>query len=464
MRRFLLALLGALALVVAGAVPALAHPLGNFTVNRFSHLEVAGDRLTVRQVVDYAEIPAFQERQRGAGTPGYDDRLVRQVTDSLQLTVDGRRERLTPGAHSLRFVPGQGGLDTMRLELEVKGPRLPAGQHSVSFRDVFAPDRLGWREVVATATGGARLQASSVPAASISDELRRYPDDLLKNPLQVDEARLTVEPGAGAAVEPAAFAPGQATHAVQDRFAALIGAGRGPAAIAVALLVAILLGALHALEPGHGKAVMAGYLVGTRGTPRHAALLALSITVTHTSGVFLLGLVVLFAAQRLAPEKLYPWLSLLSGLLILSVGAWLVAARLRGRPGAADDHHHDHEHLHDHDHHPAAGAPGWSAVLLGVSGGIVPCPSALVVLLAAVSLHRVGFGLALIVAFSGGLALTLTGVGLAVAGGRSTLRRIRWRPPAGWGRRLGQLVPVASAALVAIAGVAMTVQAAGAVL
>jgi len=256
------------------------------------------------------------------------------------------------------------------------------------------------------------------------------------------------------------------TRAVGDRFAALIGTDQAPAAIALAVLLAILLGALHALEPGHGKAVMAGYLVGTRGTPRHAVLLALSITVTHTAGVFLLGVGVLFAAQRLAPERLYPWLSLLSGLLILGVGASLVVARLRGR-GHSHTHGHDHDdHGHDHDHghrhHAPAGASGWSAVLLGISGGIVPCPSALVVLLAAVSLHRIGFGLGLIVAFSAGLALTLTGVGLAIAGGRSSLRRLRWRPRGDLFHRVGHLAPIASAAVVTIAGAVMTAQAVGA--
>jgi len=466
MRRLLLALLGAVGLLAATAVPALAHPLGSFTVNHYSAVEVAGDRVRVRQVLDYAEVPAFQERQRGAGTPAYEAALVRDVAAGLRLTVDGQAAPLTPGARSLRFLPGQGGLDTMRLELALEGPALSAGRHDVEFRDVYQPEKLGWREIVATASGGAALPASNVPATSASAELRKYPDDLLKSPLHVTSARLTATPGPAAAPPPG-FAPAQVTRAVGDRFAALIGADQAPAAIALALLVAILLGALHALEPGHGKAVMAGYLVGTRGTPRHAVVLALSITVTHTAGVFLLGLGVLFAAQRLAPERLYPWLSLLSGLLILGVGASLVVARLRGRGvGHAHSHAHSHDHHHDHEHghhHHAPGrASGWSAVLLGISGGIVPCPSALVVLLAAVSLHRVGFGLGLIVAFSAGLALTLTGVGLAVAGGRSSLRRLRWRPRGELFQRVGHLAPIASAAVVTIAGAVMTAQAVGA--
>lgn len=467
MRRLLLAVAGAAVLFAIGAVPAFAHPLGNFTINHFSRVQVSGDRVRVHEVLDYAEIPAFQERQRGAGTPGYEDRLAGQVARDLRLTVDGRAERLVPRAHSLRFAPGQGGLEMMRFELDLEGPALPAGRHSVIYRDAYAPDRLGWREITVDASGGARFSASSVPAASVSDELRRYPDDRLANPLRIAEARLEVEPGAPAApfAGPSAPLPDRVTRAVQDRFAALVTADQAPAAIALALLVAVLLGALHAIEPGHGKAVMAGYLVGTRGSARHAVLLALSITATHTAGVFLLGLVVLLAAQRLAPEQLYPWLSLLSGLLILGVGASLVVARLRDRAGAGQHHHDhagDHHHHHAGRHHLHDRASAWSAVLLGISGGIVPCPSALVVLLAAVSLHRVAFGLTLIVAFSAGLALILTGVGLAVAGGRSTLLRLpRPRLP-DLGRRAAGFAPLASAALVTLAGVAMTAQAVGA--
>lgn len=476
MKRLLLALLGAAVLLVLAAAPASAHPLGNFTINHFSRLEAYGDHLDVLYVVDYAEFPAFQERQQGAGTRAYDNKLVRKIAGALQLTVDGNAEQLSPGAHSLRFLPGQGGLDTMRLELQLTGPQLSAGSHTVTYHDQFLSQRLGWREIVATAGGGASLPASSVPSKSASNELRKYPNDLLKSPLHVDAAHLTVTPG-GAAAKPLPFAPIQITSRAQDSFANLIGTQGGVAAIGLAMLVAIVLGALHAIEPGHGKGVMAGYLVGTRGTSRQAVLLALSITLTHTAGVFLLGLVIILAAQRLAPDQLYPWLSLFSGLLVVAVGASLLAARLRGR-NRSSDHAHEHGHGHDHDHgllhhhhdldrnprqhdHRGAGASTLGTVLLGISGGIVPCPSALVVLLAAVSLHRVGFGLALIVAFSAGLALTLTGVGLAVAGGRSKLHRIPWRPPAGLTRRVGRLAPVASALVVTMAGAAMAVQAVG---
>ncbi len=219
------------------------------------------------------------------------------------------------------------------------------------------------------------------------------------------------------------------------------------------MLAAIALGALHALSPGHGKAVMAGYLVGTRGTARHAVSLGLTITVTHTAGVFLLGLVTLFAASVITPERLYPWVTLFSGLLILGIGGALLLARTRVAM-------HDHDHQHDH---ASIGSRG--LVALGISSGIIPCPSALVVLLAAISLHRVPFGILLIVSFSAGLAAVLTGIGVLLAGGlprlHSSLPRLRGRLTVGAAvlARSARLVPVASALVITIAGLGLTAQA-----
>ena len=180
--------------------------------------------------------------------------------------------------------------------------------------------------------------------------------------------------------------------------------------------------------------MVAGYLVGARGTPRHAAILGLTVTATHTVAVFALGLVTLAASQYILPEQLYPWLGVLSGLLVVGIGLTVMRSRFRslaraqGAGGAerdersttatAHDHHHDH-HDHSHHDHPDGPITMRSLIGLGVSGGIVPCPSALVVLIAAISQHRIGLGMVLIVAFSLGLAATLTAVGLAVIYGGS---------------------------------------------
>ena len=197
----------------------------------------------------------------------------------------------------------------------------------------------------------------------------------------------------------------------------------------------------HALSPGHGKTIVTAYLVGQRGTPRHAALLGLIVTATHTIGVFALGAVTLLLSQFIVPEQLYPWLNLVSGLLVVAIGASVLRARLRRQ------RHHHHDHRHDHE------LSARSLVAVGISGGLLPCPSALVVLLAAISLHRVGFGLLLVLAFSAGLALTITGIGLVAVLARSAFRRVRFD-----GRLVG-LLPTASALVILAAGALMTVHA-----
>ena len=451
LHRGLLALLGALGLSVVLALPALAHPLGNFTINRFSQIQVNGDRVDVLYVIDYAEIPAFREKQRIANDPAYLDRQVRDLSRGLVLVVGQQPAPLAVDDHSIAFLEGQGGLQTMRLQMLLSAAVPQTGRQPAAYRDTNYTGRLGWKEIVVQQAGGARLLDSSAASRSVSDALRTYPQDMLASPLDETEAHFTFVPAARASVIQAPrlrlAVPGPA-RVVTDRFAALITpADLSPSMLGFSFLAALALGALHALSPGHGKAVMAGYLVGTRGTAHHAVSLGLTITATHTAGVFLLGLVTLFAASLITPERLYPWVTLLSGLLILGIGGALLLSRSR-----SVIHGHDHQH----DHTPI-GRGGLLA--LGISSGIIPCPSALVVLLAAISLHRVLFGILLIVSFSAGLAAVLTGIGLALAGGLPLLARLR---SVGGGHRVVRsvrLLPIASALVVTIAGLGLTVQA-----
>ena len=456
LRRGLLALLGALALSIAVAVPAFAHPLGNFTINRFSQVSLNGDRIDILYVVDYAEIPAFQEKQRIAGNATYTDHLVRDLSHSLLLQVGARRMPLLVGDHSVVFLPGQGGLQTMRLQILLSAATPAAGRQSARYRDTNYPGRLGWKEVVVQQMGGARLLTSTAPSKSVSDALRNYPQDLLTSPLDVTEARFTFIPSPIAAAFPSPLVgqSGRSFSPLADRLAALIAPPHlSPSLVALSLLTALALGALHALSPGHGKAVMVGYLVGTRGTARHAVGLGLTITATHTAGVFALGVVTIYAASLVTPERLYPWVTLLSGLLIVAIGSALVLSRARSAW-----HGHQHAgHGDDGHRHPGLGRGGLLA--LGISSGIIPCPSALVVLLAAISLHRVAFGIVMIVAFSAGLASTLTGIGLALAGGLPLLLRVRRARRARIMTRAARLVPVASALVVTVAGLGLTIQA-----
>ncbi len=236
-----------------------------------------------------------------------------------------------------------------------------------------------------------------------------------------------------------------------------------PWMIVAAIGVAFALGAAHALTPGHGKTIVAAYLVGSRGTLKHAAFLGAMVTFTHTVSVFLLGMATLFLFQYVVPEKITQILGAISGLSIVAIGAWMLYKRTR-RP---TDHHHHHHHDHGHEHHRHSHDHGheyhehshmpdevsWSGlVALGASGGLAPCESALVLLLTAVAMRRVGLGLVLLVAFSVGLAIVLMGIGVVVIYAKHLLpesSKSDRNPFFRW-------MPVASAAVVLVIGLLMT--------
>jgi ABC-type nickel/cobalt efflux system permease component RcnA len=276
---------------------------------------------------------------------------------------------------------------------------------------------------------------------------------MLTNPLARYNVTFTIHPGNGTAATTAARAAGRVTS--QDarnggataRVTALIGFDRlTPTVILLAILGALFWGAAHALSPGHGKTIVSAYLVGSRGTPWHAALLGLITTATHTAGVFALGGVTLLLSQWIVPDRLYPWLDLSAGLMVVCVGVTVLVGRARHAHAHRRGHGHDHHH-HTHDHSAR------SLVAVGISGGLLPCPSALVVLLAAISLHRVAFGLLLVLAFSLGLAVAITCVGLAAVLAKRAFARFD-----GAGR-VAALLPAISAAVIVVAGIAMTLRA-----
>jgi ABC-type nickel/cobalt efflux system permease component RcnA len=347
--------------------------------------------------------------------------------------------------------------------------QLPLGARSFSYEDRTESGRLGWKDVVLA------------PATEPTHELRVYPSALVGSPRArlslagtIDAsgiARQSADPAAAADTPPA---PSVARMNALSNL--LVQPEAGPFFLLGALLLAIALGALHALEPGHGKTLLAVSLVGARATSSQALILATALTIAHTLGVIALGAIVLFATRWIVPETVYPWITLGSGILVALLGARALAAELRRRRpvahahahGHAHTHPHDHEHAHglgvsDHDHdllddeaHARAHAiPGSApltfrtAVMAAASGNLAPCPAALVVLLAAISLHRIALGMTLIVAFSIGLAATLTVLGIAVVRG------------AGWlgGRpefaRVVQYAPFASAGAIALVGAVM---------
>jgi ABC-type nickel/cobalt efflux system permease component RcnA len=527
MRR--LAMLGLAGVLSLGVTSAAAHPLGNFSISHYAALEVGGTDVNVRYVIDMAEIPTFQETQETGlvaqdGHPSvarWAAAKAESLARGLRLEVGERRLALSVVSHQTIFPPGAGGLPTLKLGVVYRAP-LPAdldGTRELRYRDENFAERAGWKEIVARARAGATLVTSTAPAADRSRELSDYPTDLLNSPPQDLEARVTfrIEPASIAAgPAPAATPPPAATPAAtpalranrqsansqsspSGRFAELMRTSKpGTGLVATALVVAAVLGAFHALEPGHGKTVVAAYLVGSRGTARHALILGLIVTASHTAGVYLLGGVTFYASQHIVHEQLYPWLSLGSGLTIAVLGAVLFYRRYAGKdqehghhhghhhhgglghthahahdhahgPGDshAPDHSHDHaaDHSHDHGHDPAHDhAPGHThdntPVSLralfapGISGGIIPCPAALVVLLSALSMRRVGFGLILIVAFSVGLAAVLVAIGLLMVYARRLMTRFREDGP--W---IHRWLPLTSSAVMTLLGLGIAAQA-----
>ena len=439
MKKALLA--GLLFVALLAPASASAHPLGNFSINHLVTVRVSSDRVDLRYVLDQAEIPTFQER--GLAPAAVLARKRADVRRGLHLLVDGHELPLTQGAAALSSPPGQGGLPLTRMELPLRAA--VHDPHRVEVRDETFPDRVGWKAIVARRGHGTAVR-SSAPSGDPTGGLRHYPKDMLSSPLAQRTATLAVTPGDGALTAPKAPGGPTTTDRSGDGLTGIFedaAAGRG--ALILLLLAAFAWGAVHALSPGHGKTMVAAYLVGTRGTARHALGLGATVTVTHTLGVFALGAVALLLAQYILPEDLYPWLSLASALLVLGIGATVLRRRLQARKG------HAHHHHHHHDHDEALTKKG--IVAMGASAGLLPCPSALVVLLAALAQHQVPLGLGLIVVFSLGLAATLTGLGLIVVYAKRLSARLRVP------RRVVAVLPALSSLAIVAIGVVMTAKA-----
>lgn len=517
MRRVIIAVLALVAIAVATG-QATAHPLGNFTVNTYLRVEASGEELYLRQVVDMAEIPAFRERavvDDAGDIDAYARRRAAERAGEIRLSVDGRPLTVAPVSQTASWLPGSGGLQVLRYAAWYRvesDDGASDGARTVAVEVPTYRERIGWHELVVRASSGAEVGSSTAPEVDVSDELRTYPDGLLSDPLSVTTARFTWSPGEGAgAVGPLTADPESRVEVASS--GGLDGLLEGDLSLGVvigALLLAMGWGALHSLSPGHGKTMVAAYLVGTRGTARHALLLGLFVTVTHTIGVFALGLVTVLASRYILPETLFPWINLVAALMVVGVGIWIVRVRLRtmrrrpartlaevaatpapapprSRPLAVSGvrspvtrvtghagHRHDHPHGHDHDHQHRDGhdhdhghrhGPGGhthappedlsmrSLLAVGASAGIIPCPSALVLLLGAIALDRVGYGLVLVLAFSVGLAGLMSAIGLLILYARRWVERI---PLDG---RFASAIPSLSAAVIVVLGIVLTARA-----
>jgi ABC-type nickel/cobalt efflux system permease component RcnA len=503
--RLLLCTAGLL-LPLAGRADTVASLLGDFSINQYCGLQLRPDQVQLHYVAVLGQLPALRELHR-ADTDGdgitsqaerdaYVQALAPAIAAQLALTLDGRPLPLQATAWHSSLPSEQTGF-SLRLDIDFRAALPPAvagaGNSGAVRRLTLAntnfAGKIGWHEMVVQAAPGLAVFDTNAFSSSLTGGLSQALQALpASGPL--DERSLHLRFVAGAVPSGAVALgarpgePGQAAAGVAAPPDASLSADPGnpmagqgsspwlqrqtrrlidlisspsvpPGVLLLALAAAAFLGALHAFAPGHGKTIVGAYLVGSRGTPRHAIFLGLTVTLTHTLVVFAFGLATLAASRFLMPERLFPMLSLVSGLLVFGMGAVMLVQRWRGArvalarllpgrpalayaPGLALDHDHDHRDDHSHDHptapahlhrhshggfshsHAPPGAAGdgagvsWRGLLaLGVSGGLLPCPSAMVLLLAAVALNKTGYGLLLVLAFSLGLAVTLSLVGMA---------------------------------------------------
>jgi nickel/cobalt transporter (NicO) family protein len=553
-----------LGLSLLGGTPASAHPLGNFSVNHLNQLVFQADRIVDNAIVDFAEIPTAQAQPQidangdGSATSAelgaFAAIRCAEFAAAVDIVVDGNSVSTIITSASFHYTPGAAGLQSGRLECRLDAVVSLEAARTVEFRDGFEADRVGWHEINAIGDG-ARIVDSAVPQVSVTDQLRNYPTDVLASPLDVRTATFDIQPGRGQSTQSADAVtsvsksePGPFTgwiDGVTKRFNDLI--GRHDLTLGVGLLavtLALLLGASHALLPGHGKTVMAAYIAGREGTVRDAVLVGATVTGTHTGGVLLLGLA-LTASSSLAGEDVLGYLGLASGLLVSTVGAGLLisAVRHRGKGASPFGHGHTHRysldkghshthgghihshdpsgHTHSHSHEPApppvkvlelAGASRSSLVRgaqisigstvldapapqptplitfeqldyehetdpeagkklsrigligMGIAGGLVPSPSALVILLSAIALGRTWFGVLLVVGYGAGMAGTLTAAGVLLVKIRDRYEH-RFATATGRARRVGMIwrkvMPFATATLVLVVGLGLAARSLG---
>lgn len=512
--------------------PAEAHPLGNFTTNTAIRIVASPDHADLTYVVDMAEIPALKVRQElgaasgpvpAAAADAWKQATCETIAGSLRVQRSGAPIVFGPSTSELSFPAGQAGLTTLRLTCSYKTAWVTGARAEVTIADDNYADRLGWREI--TVTGAQTKVEGANVGSSPTALLTHYPAHAVTAPLRQREATFSVSPSAdgqsGSAAGTAGGAPSMTSNArgndgLTARFQGLLDHRSITPLFAIgALLLAVVLGGLHALAPGHGKTIIAAYAIGKEGRTADIVTIGGTVAATHTVGIIILGVLV-SATSVVSPDRTLQWASVVSGALVAGVGFVLLRNRIRpmlsirraarakherGHDHPHDhDHSHDHGHPHDHDHshghdhphdhdhhhghgdqdiaHEVAGDPrfivtshshgGWShdhvlpapgatvrrreLIAMGLAGGLVPSPSALVVLLAAIALGRVPFGIALVVAYGIGLATTLVIAGLAVVRFEKSVR--------GWASRLstpaGARIGVLTSALPLVSGFAIT--------
>ena len=508
--------------------------MGNFSVNHYSKLYLRKTGTELTYVMDLAEIPSFQlmgqwniERQDHGQLADRAQSQAKEWLNSVVLEQNGQRipfqiKSVTPIASE-----GAAGMPVLRILIHAEAASQPG---EFTYTDGNFPGRAGWKEIVVDHDPTVVLRNSSRSNEDVSKGLTYYPTDPSVTPPQDLEARVEwspVTPATKSQTSPikrdlAAVAalgapkppPAESFSQQQPDGAGSVSRGDflsrmlqrkeiGMGTILLGILAAFGLGALHAMSPGHGKTIVAAYLVGSRGTLKHAALLGFVVTFTHTFIVFLLGLGMLFFQRYTVPEKIFPILGSISGMSIVAIGVMLLYQRAKALldSGAGPSHSHaGYFHAHEsgegvgpvqtrigqlraaespeivgatgpdrsgefvHSHggsthsHMIEGkiTPG-CLIALGISGGLVPCPSALILMLSAIALGHAGLGLILLVGFSAGLAIVLMAFGILAVYARHMLPNSEEHVKA----PLFRLIPIFSSVVVICLGLIMTAVSAG---
>jgi nickel/cobalt exporter len=515
--KFLQVALTCLGLSIGMPIILGAHPMGNFSVSHYSRLYLTPDGTELTYVLDLAEIPAFQlleswriDWKDEALLQAKSEQQAAEWLENVVLMQDGRRLPLRLISVSPVAIEGAGGLPVLRVSISTETVLKPG---EVAYEDRNYPGRAGWKEIVIDHDQAVAIEKASQTGKDISKALTFYPTDpSITQPQDLtalvdwSPLRPKVAPVVLSAVpapvvlphekEPAPFSQSQSAgpgSVVRGDFLSKMLQRRelGGGLILLGIFVAFGLGAMHAMSPGHGKTIVAVYLVGSRGTLKHAGLLGFMVTFTHTFTVFLLGLGILFFQRFFDAGKIVPLLGAVSGMSIVSVGLMLLYKRanalMEGEHHSHAHHSHqppartriaelraaesgqpltDHQHenifVHSHDgsthSHTIDGeiTPG-SLIALGISGGIVPCPSALILMLSAIALGHPGVGLILLIGFSIGLALVLMACGALAIYAKHLLPKSEAMVTS----PLLRLVPVFSAVIVIFLGLVMTGVSAG---
>ncbi|QPP10983.1 nickel transporter [Streptomyces bathyalis] len=486
-------------LISVGAAPGThAHPLGDFSLNHHDGLRLSSGHIEDTAVVDSAEIPTAQDREktdtdndgdvsRSEATNRARQRCSR-LAEASRVTVNSRRKEWRVRASRLTYGKGTAGLPIARLTCRLRTDADLSRAAAITFASGADRRRTGWKEITATGGNRVRLTASSAPERSASAGLRRYPSGAADEPPNQTTASLRTRPGddrpstgtddAAPGAGPSAAAGTSLFPSLERELTALTTSRDLTLPVGLlGVMLTVLLGAGHAALPGHAKLAVAACLARRTGGVRAALTVGVTVTATHTTGVLIVGLALTLSGSLLG-DQLLGWLGTISGLLIATIGAWLVITAVRalntGRPPTSWQHRHHHHHRsHDHAHeyshshsheHPRARDEEHRTDLrlpsllgVGLAGGLVPSPSALVVLLGAVSLSRTFFGVLLVLGYGLGMAATLTAAGLLLSGGGNRLTTLAERRLPAWSRytRFGTLL---TALAVLTVGLALTLR------